>query len=75
LKDHQLQGVLRLHAKPAKIMQNFFHDPLNHGIYISPDLEKTAIPKNRGKISSQSSCQTLALGISMKVDGSERERL
>jgi hypothetical protein len=38
-----------LHAKPAKIIQNFFHDPLNDGIYISPDHEKKAIPKKPGK--------------------------
>jgi hypothetical protein len=30
-------------------MQNFFYDPLNDGICISPDLEKTAIPKKPGK--------------------------
>jgi hypothetical protein len=38
-----------LHAKPRQNYAKLFHDPLNDGIYISPDLEKTAIPKKPGK--------------------------
>jgi len=67
LKNHQFQGGFEIACQTSQNYLKLFHNPLNDGIYISPELKKTAIPKNREKISHRSSCQTLALGVRMKL--------